>query len=257
MRNSNLDHEQLLDNISEEFSSKEELGTPVSEKLAKIVNSLFTSDMEEEKLKNFNKKYKRPENCLHLSAPKINSEIRNENFVTANHMTDISLCKIQLLNVSAAYAVTETCEKVIRKLGKYKLDLSKELLTPLIDALAFVGQATSYTKQFKRDIIRPRLPGQMRQLAKNVPKGSELLFGDNLNKRITQINNTNNVLLTKPIHTVSYKPRPNQMGRYSYGKNTTYQHPSRKSSATGRIGNRQNNNCFYRNLKSKCIKFQS
>ena len=112
-RNSNLDYEKLLDNISEEFSSKEELGTPVSEKLAKTVNSLFTSGMEEEKFKNFNKKYKRPENCLHLSAPKINSEIKNENFLTANHMTDISLCKIQLLNVSAAYAVTETCEKVI------------------------------------------------------------------------------------------------------------------------------------------------
>ena len=44
-------------------------------KLAKIVNSLFADRMEEEKLKNLNKKYKRPENFPHLSAPKINSEI--------------------------------------------------------------------------------------------------------------------------------------------------------------------------------------
>ena len=58
-----MNDEKLLDNISEEFSSKVELGTPVSEKLAKIVNVLFTNGMEEEKFKNLNKKYKRPENC--------------------------------------------------------------------------------------------------------------------------------------------------------------------------------------------------
>ena len=47
-------------------------------------------------------------------------------------MTDINLRKIQLLNVSAAYAVNEACEKVVCRMGKYKQELSKELLTPLI-----------------------------------------------------------------------------------------------------------------------------
>ena len=97
--------------------------------------------------------------------------------MTANRVTDRSLLKIQLLNISAAYALTETCEKVIRRLGKYKMDL-KELLTPLIDVVAVLGQAASDTNQFRRDIIRPRLPGWMRQLSKNVPNVSELLFGD-------------------------------------------------------------------------------
>ena len=73
-----MNNEKLLDNISEEFSTKEKLGTPVSEKLAKIVNFLFTSGMEEEKLKKLNKKYKRPENCPQLSAPKVNSEVWNK-----------------------------------------------------------------------------------------------------------------------------------------------------------------------------------
>ena len=31
----------------------------------------------------------------------------------------------------AAYAIIETYQKVIGRLGKYKMDLSKELLTPL------------------------------------------------------------------------------------------------------------------------------
>ena len=37
----------------------------------------------------------------------------------------------------------------------------------------------------------------MKQLTKNIPADSELLFGDVLNKRISQINNTNSAL-TKP-----------------------------------------------------------
>ena len=49
--------------------------------------------MEEEKLKNLNKKNKRLENCLHISAPKVNSEVWNKNLLTANRITDISLSK--------------------------------------------------------------------------------------------------------------------------------------------------------------------
>ena len=108
--------------------------------------------MEEEKLKNLNKKYKRPENCPHVSTPKVNSEVWNEH-LAANRMTDLSLCKILLLNVSAAYAIPETCEEVIGRLSIYKMDLSKELFSPLIDALTILGQPASDTNQFRRDII--------------------------------------------------------------------------------------------------------
>ena len=54
--------EGFFDNISQEFSSKEELGKPVSDKLSKIVNTLFLNGMEQEKFKIINKKYRRPEN---------------------------------------------------------------------------------------------------------------------------------------------------------------------------------------------------
>ena len=49
-------------------------------------------------------------------------------------MTDVNLRKIQLLNVSAAYTAIDACEKVVSRLGKYQQDLSKELLTPLVDS---------------------------------------------------------------------------------------------------------------------------
>ena len=85
--------------------------------------------MEEVKIKTINKKYCRPENCPNVVAPKVNSEIWNENLQAAHRMSDINLRKIQLLNVSATYAVTGACDKVASRMGKYKKDLSKELLT--------------------------------------------------------------------------------------------------------------------------------
>ena len=145
--------------------------------------------MEEEEFKTMNKKYRRPENCPAIVAPKVNSEIWNENLQASHRMTDINLRKIKLLN-----AVVEACEKVVSRLGKYKQDLSKELLTPLVDSLAFIGKATKDTNKLRKDILKSKLPAKMKQLTKNVPAESELLFGDDLNKRISQINNTNSAL---------------------------------------------------------------
>ena len=96
-------------------------------------------------------------------------------------MTDINLKKIQLLNVSAAHAVIKACEKVISRMGKYKQDLSKELLTSRVDSLAFKGKAPKDTNQLRRDTLKSRLLAKMKQLTTNVPAESEL-FGDDLNK---------------------------------------------------------------------------
>ena len=83
----NISSDILLGNISHEFSSKEQLGKPVSDKLSKIVNSLFLNDMEGEKFKIMIKKYHRQENCLNVVAPKINSEISNERLQVSHRMT--------------------------------------------------------------------------------------------------------------------------------------------------------------------------
>ena len=120
-----------------------------------------------------------------------------------------------MLNVSAAYPVTEACEKVVHRMSKYKADFSKELLTPLVDSLAFIGKPTKDTNHLRRDILKSRLPGKMKQRSKNVPAESELLFGDDLNKRISQINNTNSAL-AKPVFI-----RPNQNNSW-YNKNQVH-----------------------------------
>ena len=189
----NIGSEVLLDNIYQEFSAKEELGKPVSDKSSKILSSLFLNEVEEEKLKTMNKKYRRPVHCLNIVAPSVNSEIWNENLQEPHRMTDSNLSEIQLLNVSVRFVVVEAYDKAVSRTGKYKKDFSKELLTS-VDSLAFIEKATKDTNQFRRDIVKSRLPAKMKQLTKNVPAESELLFGDDLNKKASQIKKTNSTL---------------------------------------------------------------
>ena len=98
---------------------------------------------------------------------------------------------------------------MVSRWGKYKKDSNMELLTPLVDSLAFIGKTTKDTNQLRRDILKSRLQAEMKQLTKNVPAESELLFGDDLNKRISQINNINSALAKS-----AFRPNKNN-GRYN------------------------------------------
>ena len=75
-----------------------------------------------------------------------------------------------------------------------KQDQSKELVFPLIDGLDFLRKAITDMNQFRRNNLKPRLPEKLKPLTDNVPSESQWLFGDDLSKRISGINNMNSTL---------------------------------------------------------------
>ena len=82
----------------------------------------------------------------------------------------------------------EACEKVVSRMRKYIQDLSKVLLTPVVGSLAFIRKATKDTNHLRRDILKSGLPAKLKYINMNVPAESKMLFRDDLNKRINQIN---------------------------------------------------------------------
>ena len=94
--------------------------------------------------------------------------------------------------------MTETCGKILNKMDKMKQDQSKELVSPFIDGLTFLGKAITDMNQFRRNNLKPRLPEIPKSLVENAPSESQWLFGDDLSKRISQINNINSSL-TQPF----------------------------------------------------------
>lgn len=57
-------NDPILESISQEFTAKEGVGKPhKNSKLAGITNNLFIEKLDEQKLKNRDKTYNKPENC--------------------------------------------------------------------------------------------------------------------------------------------------------------------------------------------------
>ena len=131
----------------------------------------------------------------------------------------------------AAYGISEACDRVMD--SKLKPTLCKEIVTPLIDSLAFLVLVSSELNQFRKDYLKSRLPEKIKSFAKNGRAKSEWLFGDDFNKRINTISSTNTAL------TASIRPC------YQYDKHqrsktgSSQQHDGSKSSHTSRRGSTQ------------------
>ena len=199
--------------------------------------------MEEEKIKIINKNFYRPESFPTIVADKVYSDTWNGNLHASQRMTDVNLRKIKVLNVSATYVVIEACEIMVSRLGKCKQDLSMELLTPLVNSLAFIGKTAKDTNQLGRDILKSRLPAKIKRLTKNILAESEPLFGDDLNNRISQINNIDNVLAKPAFRTNKKSSRYHKIqAPYNTTSNNHQQskngYPPRRRFATGRKGNK-------------------
>ena len=82
-----------------------------------------------------------------------------------------------------------SCEKLIQKGGKFK-----EILTPVINSLALLGTSAIKINQLRRDLVKHKLPANLKPLAKDVPSRSDLLFGHEIKKRLSQFSATNSTL---------------------------------------------------------------
>ena len=126
---------------------------------------MFIDNVDEKKFKALNKKYNVPENCPNMIYPKYNEEIWKNNLSSPYRINEMRRQSIQNLSVKATYAVTEACDKILYNMGKMKQDQSKELVSPLIDGLAFLGKVITDTNQFRRNNLKSRLLEKLKHLA--------------------------------------------------------------------------------------------
>ena len=135
------------------------------------------------------KDYSRPANCIFAKTQLCNPEIWRLNLATLQRSTDIMLQKVLLHVVKASYAIMISCNKLIQKGGEFR-----EILTPVIDSLALLGTSTTEINQLRQDLIKHKLPANLKLLAKGVPPESDLLFRDEINKSLSQLSTTNSAL---------------------------------------------------------------
>ena len=99
--------------------------------------------------------------------------------------------------VQAACAMTDANDKIMK--WNLKPDQCREMITPVVDALAPVGVLTAESNQFRRE------PAKMQLLTKNLLPEPKWLFGSDLCKKINQSNSMNTVLIKTSINSYSGK----------------------------------------------------
>ena len=213
---------------------------------------MFIEKLDEEKLKKLVKTYNKPKNCPNMIIPKCNEEIwRGDILDTSRRSNDIVLQKIQMHTVKAACAMTDACDKIMKK--NLKSDQCREMITPVIDVLALLGVVTAEINQFRKEQMKDSLPAKMQPLTKNVPPESEGLFGNDLSKRINQLNSTNTALIKTSISSYSGKntryPSKQSTSRPSTSATNTPKNlqSSRRGSGQGKRWIRQQSSRFTRN----------
>ena len=143
---------------------KEEVRSPLkNSKLAGIINNFFIEKLDEEKLEKLVKTDNKPENCPNMITPKFNEEIwRGGMLNTSRRSNDIVLPKIQMQTVKAACTMKDACDNIMKM--NLKSDQYKEMIIPVIDALALLGVVTAEINQFRREQMKDRLPAKIQPL---------------------------------------------------------------------------------------------
>ncbi|CAB4029624.1 Hypothetical predicted protein [Paramuricea clavata] len=80
-----LEHDALLSEISQDFDKEEDVGPKINQQLADIVNTRWSTKLNEAKIKEKMEKYPRPANCEKLIAPRVNAEIWDKLDQKAKH----------------------------------------------------------------------------------------------------------------------------------------------------------------------------
>ena len=103
---------EILDSVVQELN-EEQLGPSVSEQLANFVNSTLRSKLSEEKLKEKQNAYPRPQNCETLEITRVNPEIWAQ-LLSATRSRDTRLQKVQgllLKGLMPLVQLLETCRQ--------------------------------------------------------------------------------------------------------------------------------------------------
>ena len=164
-----------------------EAGPALNKELADLFSKLKESGLSKEKVASKAKEYPRPEN-VNLETKQVNPEIWSNIISTKDRSTDLQLQKGQKLISKASYAVAKIAESAIEaNKNKHKRkDNVKKIFQMATDALAFISTAHLQNEKLRRELILKKLAYEQRSIGKDIPANDKYLFGDSLNKKLTE-----------------------------------------------------------------------
>jgi len=92
----------------------------------------------------------------------------------------------------------------------------------LRESIGFAGHSNQNLNQYRRELYRASIPTAMHSITKDVPEEDELLFGDDLEKRAQEVQNTSKALAAFKIKTTGYGGGNKGGSKQQYKHGSTY-----------------------------------
>ncbi|CAB4006552.1 Hypothetical predicted protein [Paramuricea clavata] len=170
--NSGNDNEKefgaILNSVVQELD-EEQLGPDVSEKLVQVINKTLRSKLSEEKLKEKQNAYPRPQNCESLETTR----------------------KVQSILLKGLLPLVQLLENC-RQSDDRSTDKGK-IVKLALDSVSLVAQANVELNSRRRALIKPDLNEKFQQICGDHVPIATLLFGDDAAKTLQDIASTNRV----------------------------------------------------------------
>ena len=170
------------------FQKTEKKADAIDTELATAINEVFLHGMDKSAFDRVTKDVNfRPENCAGLRTVKVNPLIF-EKLPGFHRGLEERMQEIQKSIVKAGIILTRLLDS-----KETPENLGKLLLEKGLDALMLLGHANANFQWRRREILRNHIERRFHHLCGTTVDFTDMLFGDDLNKTVTEINQMNRV----------------------------------------------------------------
>ena len=223
-----------LSRLSDKLASAENAGPPISEGLAKIINTIVRDRLSRKedatkKRMSIMENNLRPENCETMAAPRVNKEIWGS-MSAQTRGNDIEYQKTQNALLKALGPIASVMDEMIKTDPEGKDAKMSKMIDKLMESVSLMAYANDDLNDFRRKNIKADLSNDFKSLCSNQVPITEFLFGDNISDQVKSIQDgnkvgkqisSNNFLGSKPSWT-----RGSGKGKGGWGKGPQHkQHP--------------------------------
>ena len=177
----------LISKLTKTLQFTEHVGPAIDGNLVSLVDKIMREKANEDKITGLKKQHETPENCTTLSETKVNQGVWN-NLDESARSTDLKFQKVQKSLVKGIIIIVTEVNKLMGNSGIQNID---DIVGSLMDGVLLLATANQELNYRRRELMRPQLNASYRHLCSPSNPVTSLQFGDDLQKAVKDISDTN------------------------------------------------------------------